>query len=307
MTDRETALQVEDIKKTFAETQAVRGLTFEVHYGEIFGLLGPNGAGKTTSIRMILDIIKPTSGAISVLGGPMTEAKKSRIGYLPEERGLYDDMTVWDTLLFLGQIKGLTHQTARARAEEYLREVDLWDQRDLKVEAMSRGMGQKVQFVAATMHEPELLIVDEPFSGLDPVNTRIIKNLIYRMRDQGTAIIMSTHQMHQVEEMCGRILLINHGERLLYGRLSDIRQQFAGNTVEVLLDGEVAHVPGVQNITQENGLYHMVLAEGEEPGSVLERLVQMPHVTVKRFEQTEASLDDIFVKIVGEDGEEAAR
>jgi ABC-2 type transport system ATP-binding protein len=188
------ALVVQGISKSFATIQAVDDLSFEVEQGEIFGLLGPNGAGKTTSIRMILDIIKPDSGEISVLGGPMTEAKKSRIGYLPEERGLYDDMTLMDTLLFLGQLKELSRQQAAQRAEAYLREVKLWDARELKIEALSRGMTQKAQFVAATMHEPDLIIIDEPFAGLDPVNTRIVKDLLYRMRDRGAAIIMSTHQ-----------------------------------------------------------------------------------------------------------------
>ncbi|MFN2289938.1 MAG: ABC transporter ATP-binding protein, partial [Anaerolineae bacterium] len=205
--NRELALVVQGISKSYATTKAVDELSFEVRQGEIFGLLGPNGAGKTTSIRMILDIIKPDAGQISVLGGPMDEAKKSRIGYLPEERGLYDDMTLMDTLVFFGQLKELSRDVARRRAEEYLRQVKLWDAREQKIEALSRGMSQKAQFVAATLHEPDLIIVDEPLSGLDPVNTRIIKGLLYRMAERGAAIVMSTHQMHQVEEMCQRILL----------------------------------------------------------------------------------------------------
>ncbi|MEJ2208861.1 MAG: ATP-binding cassette domain-containing protein, partial [Anaerolineae bacterium] len=231
------ALVVRGISKSFATTRAVDDLSFEVKQGEIFGLLGPNGAGKTTSIRMILDIIKPDAGQIDVLGGPMDEAKKPRIGYLPEERGLYDDMTLMDTLVFFGQLKELPRDVAARRAEEYLRQVKLWDARDQKIEALSRGMKQKAQFVAATLHEPDLIIIDEPLSGLDPVNTRIIKDLLYRMRDRGAAIIMSTHQMHQVEEMCQRILLIDRGQRVLYGSLSDIRRQFARNAVRVEIQG----------------------------------------------------------------------
>ena len=159
------AIEVRNISKTFATVRAVDDLSFEVGHSEIFGLLGPNGAGKTTTIRMTLDIIKPDGGQISVLGRPMTEATKSRIGYLPEERRLYDDMTLMETLLFLGQLKELTRQMAQMRVEAYLREVDLWDARGLKIEALSRGMNQKAQFVAATMHQPDLIIVDEPFSG----------------------------------------------------------------------------------------------------------------------------------------------
>jgi ABC-2 type transport system ATP-binding protein len=296
-----TALDVQHVSKKYATVQAVDDLSFRVGRGEIFGLLGPNGAGKTTTIRMILDIIKPSAGQISVLGGPMNAEKQSRIGYLPEERGLYDDMTVMDVLLFLGQLKGLTRQTARERAERYLREVELWDARELKIEQLSRGMNQKAQFVAGTMHEPELIIIDEPFTGLDPVNTRIIKNLLYRMRDRGAAIIMSTHQMSQVEEMCERILLLDHGQRVLYGELEEIREQFASNALEVGLEGTVTQVAGVQRITPQNGTYRMLPEEGVEPEQILETLVGMPGVRVERFERVRTSLEEIFVRVVGHD------
>jgi ABC-2 type transport system ATP-binding protein len=304
MNDQSLALSIKGISKTYATVQAVKDMSFDVEYGEIFGLLGPNGAGKTTTIRMILDIIKPDKGQISVLGGPMAESTKDRIGYLPEERGLYEDMKLMDTLLFLGQLKGLSKATAQKRAEAYLREVALWEARDRKIEALSRGMTQKAQFVAATMHEPELIIIDEPFSGLDPVNTRIIKKLLYRMRDRGAAIIMSTHQMHQVEEMCGRILLIDHGERVLYGPLADIRRRFATNTVKVDLDGEFDHITGVAHFTNQNSSYRMMLEEGVSPEQVLQELVRMPQITVKRFEQVEPSLDEIFVRVVGREIEQ---
>jgi ABC-2 type transport system ATP-binding protein len=307
MTDsRQPVLAVHDISKRYASVQAVNDLSFTVGAGEIFGLLGPNGAGKTTTIRLILDIIKPDGGQISVLGGPMDEAKKERIGYLPEERGLYEDMTLLDTLLFLGQLKGLSRTKARQQAETYLREVALWEVRDQKIETLSRGMNQKAQFVAATMHEPDLIIIDEPFSGLDPVNTRIIKGLIYRMRDRGAGIIMSTHQMHQVEEMCHRILLLNHGEQVLYGPLQEIRKRFSTNAVLVSLTGDLQEVPGVNRITRENGDYRLLLTEGTPPESVLQALVQLPAVTVKRFEEVETSLDEIFVNVVGDTAREEA-
>jgi len=168
-TDEHSALTVRNLTKSYATVKAVDDLSFTVHAAEIFGLLGPNGAGKTTTIRMILDIIKPSAGQIHVLGSPMREETKTRIGYLPEERGLYDDMKLLDILLFLGQLKGLSRQTARDRAEFYLRQVELWEAHDRKINALSRGMNQKAQFVAAILHEPELIIIDEPFSGLDPV------------------------------------------------------------------------------------------------------------------------------------------
>jgi ABC-2 type transport system ATP-binding protein len=292
-------LEVDGISKSFATVQAVDNLSFEVRQGEIFGLLGPNGAGKTTSIRIILDILKPDAGDVSVLGGPMTEAKKSRIGYLPEERGLYDDMTLIDTLVFLGQLKELSRQKAAQQAEAYLRQVELWDARDQKIEALSRGMNQKAQFVAATMHEPDLIIVDEPLSGLDPVNTRIIKDLLYRMRDRGAAIIMSTHQMHQVEEMCQRILLIDRGRRVLYGPLAEIRRQFARNAVEVDVRGDLKAVEGVERIVAHNGRYRLLLQEGVQPENLLKTLVGRPDLTVESFQRVETPLDEIFVDVVG--------
>ncbi len=293
------ALEVHHVSKTYAAVQAVNDLSFTVNPGEIFGLLGPNGAGKTTTIRMALDIIKPEQGEIKVLGGPMSESTKSRLGYLPEERGLYQDMKLLDTLLFMGQLKGLSRQTARERAENHLRELDLWDARDRKIEGLSRGMNQKAQFIAATMHQPDLIIIDEPFSGLDPVNTRLIKKLLYQIRDRGAAIIMSTHQMHQVEEMCERILLVNHGQQVLYGPLQDIRRRFAGNAVEVDLRGELNSVPGVEQITPQNGSYRLLLQEGVRSEEVLKTLVTRPDITVERFERVEVSLDEIFVRVVG--------
>lgn len=299
MNERNVYLKIDNVTKSFGDVKAVRGVSFQVHGGEIFGLLGPNGAGKTTLIRSALDIIKPTSGEIEILGGPMTEEKKSRIGYLPEERGLYEDMTLWDTLIYLGRLKGLNQKTAQERSETYLRELDLWEARERKIQALSRGMTQKAQFIAGVMHEPDLIIIDEPFSGLDPVNTRLVKKLLYRMRDRGAGIIMSTHQMVQVEEMCSRILLINQGEGVLYGDLKEIRSRFASNAVEVDMAGEVDRVQGVEQMTPRNGGYHMVLSEGVRPEDVLQRLVSNPDVTVERYERVEISLDEIFVQVVG--------
>ena len=295
----QAAVQVEHLFKSFGAVKAVQDVTFSVGYGEIFGLLGSNGAGKTTTIRMVLDLIRPDSGRISVLGGPFAEDTKSRVGYLPEERGLYRDMKLWDLMLYLGQLKGLALATVKERAERYLKEVDLWDARALKIEALSRGMSQKAQFVAAALHEPDLVIIDEPFAGLDPVNTAIIRELIYSMRDRGAAVIMSTHQMHQVEEMCQRILLIDRGQSRLYGDLDEVRERFSSNTVEVLLSGEIGQVPGVVQTERQNGGYRLALADGTAPEDVLRTLVNTPGVQVQRFERLRTSLDEIFVQVVG--------
>ena len=293
------AVQVDHLSKSFGAIKAVQDVSFVVQHGEIFGLLGSNGAGKTTTIRMVLDLIKPDSGEIVVLGGPFGEETKSRVGYLPEERGLYRDMKLLDLVLYLGQLKGLTQATARERAEYYLHQVDLWDARELKIQALSRGMAQKAQFVAAALHEPELVIIDEPFSGLDPVNTAIIRELIYSMRDRGAAVIMSTHQMHQVEEMCERILLIDRGRVMLCGHLDEVREQFSGNVVEVTLSGEIGDVPGVVSAERQDGGYRLSLVEGTAPEDVLRSLVNMPGVQVQRFERVRTSLDEIFVRVVG--------
>ena len=261
------AVDVEHLVKSFGTVRAVQEVSFAVLHGEIFGLLGSNGAGKTTTIRMILDLIRPDSGRIAVLGGAFTEATKERIGYLPEERGLYRDMKLWDLMLFMGQLKGLSLAAVKERAERYLKQVDLWDARELKAEALSRGMGQKAQFVAAAMHEPDLVIIDEPFSGLDPVNTQVIRELIYTMRARGAAIIMSTHQMHQVEEMCQRILLIDRGQAMLYGELDEVRDRFSTNTVEVQLSGDIGAVPGVVSAERQDGGYRLALGDGHRRGA----------------------------------------
>jgi len=293
------AVIVKNVTKRYAGFTAVDDLSFEVRRGEIFGLLGPNGAGKTTTIRMILDIIRPGAGEITVLGAPMGESTKARIGYLPEERGLYDDMTLIDTLVFLAQLKGLDRRTAAARAEALLREVELWEERSRKIKALSRGMNQKAQFVAATLHNPELIIIDEPFSGLDPVNTRLIKSLLYRLRDQGAAIVMSTHQMNQVEEMCQRILLIDHGRDVLHGEVAEVRKRYSEHAVEVNLNREIDSVPGVERLQAQDGGYRLLLEPGVDPADVLKSLVELPGLRVDRFEQVQMSLDEIFVRVVG--------
>lgn len=292
------ALEVTNLSKSYAQVRAVDDLSFTLGHGEVFGLLGPNGAGKTTTLRMILDIIKPDAGQIRILGGEMNEALKERIGYLPEERGLYDDMTLWETLLFLGQLKGLSRRRAQARAESSLKAIELWDARMQKIESLSRGMNQKAQFAAATMHEPELIIIDEPFSGLDPVNTRLVKKLIFTMKDRGAAIIMSTHQMNQVEEMCERILLIDRGVRVLYGSVGEIRSEFAGNALEVRARGDIGELSGVERMATHDGSYRLILGEGVAPESILKQLVEMPNVTVEGFERVQPSLDDIFIQVV---------
>lgn len=299
----QTTVSVEHITKSYGSFRAVDDLSFAVHPGEIFAMLGPNGAGKSTTIRMILDILKPDSGRIFVLGQPMTDDLKDRIGYLPEERGLYTDVKVIDMMVYLGTLKGLSRADARKRSMELLDKLDLADQAEKKVKEYSKGMQQKVQFAVTVLHEPELIIVDEPFSGLDPVNTLVIKDLITEMRDRGTGIIMSTHQMNQVEEMADRLLMINRGKQALYGPVSEVRQQYALHAIIVEGEGDWASINGVERVERDpNSRDGMLLHLHPDTPSdvVLETIAHSERFTINRFQMAVPSLNDIFIQVAGE-------
>jgi len=222
---------VSQISKRFGDVQAVSDVSFEVHPGEIFGLLGPNGAGKTTTIRIVLDIFRADRGEVTVFGGKLDEASKNHIGYMPEERGLYQDQKLEPTLVYLATLKGLDSGTARSRLAHWLERLDLYEHRNKKVQELSKGMQQKAQLIATLLHDPDLIVVDEPFAGLDPVNTRLVNEIMEEQRQAGKTILMSTHQMYQVEALCNRIVLINRGRAVLYGEVDQIRHDFAGNAI----------------------------------------------------------------------------
>ncbi|OQA22983.1 MAG: putative ABC transporter ATP-binding protein YxlF [Chloroflexi bacterium ADurb.Bin360] len=291
-------VSISHISKSFGPVKAVKDVSFEVFPGEIFGLLGPNGAGKTTTIRVMLDIFRPDSGSVTLFDGKLTEDAKRRIGYLPEERGLYKDIKLEPTLIYLATLKGLDESTARQRLETWLKRFDLYEHRQKKVQELSKGMQQKAQLIATLLHDPDLIIVDEPFSGLDPVNTRLVKEIIEEQRQAGKAIIMSTHQMHQVEALCSRIVLIDNGEAVLYGEVERIRRQFAGNAVTLSGQGSFTNMPGVLEARQQNGDWHLALEVGVSPQEVLRTLALREDVKLERFEIAEPSLDDIFVTVV---------
>lgn len=297
-------VELHDVSKRFGQIQAVDGVTFYVKPGEIFGLLGPNGAGKTTTIRMMLNILRPDRGDIAVFDGPMNEGKKDRIGYLPEERGLYADNKLLDTVLYLASLKGMSRQDARKVAEEYLRRLELWEYRDEKLSALSRGMQQKAQFIVTIIHDPDLLIVDEPFSGLDPVNTELIRDILLRLRDDGKTIIMSTHQMHQVEAMCDRIVLIDHGRVVLSGPVLEVRRQFAGNTVEVSGRGPFPEILGesVSHANLHDGVWRLNLADDVSPQQALQILATDERAAIEHFSVALPGLHEIFIQVV-EDNE----
>lgn len=294
------SVSVARLRKSFGQALAVKDVSFDVYPGEIFGLLGPNGSGKTTTLRMMLDIFKPDGGTVQVLGGELTEERKNRIGYLPEDRGLYKDAKLETVLVYLATLKGMDATRARQRLRSWLERLDLWEHREKKVQDLSKGMQQKAQLVATLIHEPDLIIVDEPFSGLDPVNTRLVKEIFAEQQAAGRTIIMSTHQMYEVEALCNRIALIHNGEVLLYGKVEDIRRRFAGNAVVVEGEGSFDELPGVLEARKQDSSWHLSLQGGADPQAVLRELARRDGVRMERFEVAEASLEDIFVSVVTE-------
>jgi len=295
-------IEVNNIVKSFAAQKAVDGVSFDVQPGEIFGLLGPNGAGKTTSIRIILDIFKPDSGKVAVFGGKMDEEKKNRIGYMPEERGLYQDIDLERCLVYLATLKGLTAETARTRINTYLEKFDLAAHRHKKIKELSKGMQQKAQLIVTLVHQPEIIIIDEPFSGLDPVNTQMVKDILREERNRGVTLVMSTHQMHQVEELCDRIVLIHQGKVMLYGELNEVRRRYAQPAVAVrTVESLPTDLQGVVSVSGENDATHLKLAAGVSPQSILKQLVER-QIAVEQFEIAMPTLDEIFIQVVQGEG-----
>jgi ABC-2 type transport system ATP-binding protein len=275
----------------------VTDVSFAVERGEIFGMLGPNGAGKTTTIRLMLDIFRPDHGTVSVLDGPMTEEKKNCVGYMPEERGLYQDVPLERCLLYLARLKGIPASEARRRLRSYLEYFDLAQHRHKKVKELSKGMQQKAQIISTILHQPELIVIDEPFTALDPVNTEVVKQLLRDLRDQGVTILMSTHQMHHAEALCDRIMLIHQGRNVLYGPLDDIRRQFAGDALLVQATGDLPALPGVSQTSSQNGAVRLTLEPGTSPQDILRALVTH-EIDVYRFEVAMPTLNEIFIEVV---------
>jgi len=290
-------IKVEELVKRYGDVVAVDGLSFEVEQGEIFGLLGPNGAGKTTTIRVIMDILDPEAGSVTVLGQPPGRAKES-VGYLPEERGLYRNLKVLDTLVYLAELKGVARRQARERAMKLLERIQLEDWATRKVRDLSQGMQQRLQFAATLIHDPEVLFLDEPFQGLDPVNAERIKNFIANLQQEGKTIVLSTHQMNRVEALCNRILLINRGQAVLYGPLAEIKRDYASNVVRVRAPQIPPDLPGVVEMEPDDGAFNLALAEGAYPQEVLRTMLDRG-VEVQAFEVAPVPLEDIFVAAVG--------
>jgi ABC-2 type transport system ATP-binding protein len=296
------AIEVKQILKAYDNRAAVNNVSFDVNQGEIFGLIGPNGAGKTTTIRMMMDIIKPDSGEIKVMGEKLNDGSKNKIGYLPEERGLYKKMSVMDTIIYFASLKGVDKVTARKRGEEMLKRADLLPHQNKRIEELSRGMGQIIQVIITTIHEPDLIILDEPFSGLDPVNTQLLKDMIRELKNRGKTIIMSTHLMNDIEELCDRLLMINKGRAVLYGSVAEVKSKYRNNAVLIETKGDLTGIEGVTGITPHNGALELKLDANTTPQMVLERLVKKG-IVINRFELSMPSLTEIFIKVVGDEHE----
>jgi ABC-2 type transport system ATP-binding protein len=293
------AIETNNLTKRFDGLVAVDRLDMEVERGEIFGLLGPNGAGKTTTIRMLLDIIKPDEGSIRLLGHPPGREAQERIGYLPEERGLYRNLKLLECLTYLAVLKGMDRKLVRKRAETLLEQVGLGGEGGNKVKTLSKGMQQKAQLVATLVHDPELVILDEPFLGLDPVSTEQVKELIWDLRKRGKTVVLSTHMMNQVERMCDRILLINEGRRVLYGPLEEIKARYAQHAVLVRCQGPLDGLVGARRIEQRERDRLIVLEDDASPQDILRQLVER-EIPVQRFEVATPPLEEIFIQVVEE-------
>lgn len=292
-------IEFENVSKSFSEKSVLEDISFSVRQGEIFGLLGPNGAGKTTLIRLLLDIIRPDSGEIRIFGDFLSPAAKNRIGYLPEERGLYKKTRLLDMLVYLAQLKGVPKKQAHLNAESLLKSLELDQYKNKKVEELSKGMQQKVQFLSAIIHEPDLLILDEPFSGLDPVNTKTVMARILGLREAGKTIILSTHMMEQAQSLCDRILMLNKGRRVLYGPVDDIRKERGNNSLIVEFAEKrdlkaIREISDIKKVIEHGKSVEIFPEEGISAQILLEELVQKANLI--RFEKTLPSLNEIFIQ-----------
>jgi ABC-2 type transport system ATP-binding protein len=287
-------LEISGLFKSFDKKSVLIDIDFEVKKGEIFALLGPNGAGKTTMIRIILDIFRPDSGRVSVLGGPFSEETKNRIGYLPEEGGIDKKLKLSECIRFFASLKEMS-DTARA-TETWLSRMNLSDYRDKKVGELSKGMSRRLQFIISVIHTPEILILDEPFYGLDPVNKKLIKDTLLELNREGMTIIMSTHQMDEVEKMCDRLLMLNRGKIVLYGDINEIRESF-GYSVSLGYEGVLPELDSGRIVSVNDYKSHaeLVIKSGSDTQDVLRELVD--HVRIKKFEVDARSLNDIFIEV----------
>jgi ABC-2 type transport system ATP-binding protein len=303
----EVLLAVREVSKSFGTVRAVDALSFAVRKGTIAGLLGRNGAGKTTTLRMINGIFLPDAGTIELFGTTDAKSTRDRVGYLPEERGLYRKMRVLEQLLFLAAIKGQSPARVRPRAERWLERFDLLDKRNGKLEELSKGNQQKVQLIGALLHDPEVVILDEPMSGLDPVNVVLVRNILKELKAEGRTILLSTHMMAEAEKLVDEIVLIHEGRAVLAGQLDEVRSSFGKNTVHLTFEGDGEFLAGIHGVAQarvETNTAELRLEVGADAQALLGAVV--PRLRISRFEVAAPSLEEIFIDRVGA-GAEAAR
>jgi len=303
----ELALRLDGVGKAFAGHVAVRDLSLEVPRGCVFGLLGPNGAGKTTTLRMVMDILGPDEGAIEILGRPADLAARDRIGYMPEERGLYPRMVLEEQLVFMAQVKGISRKEALARLGPWLERLGLADWRSRRVNELSKGMQQKAQFIVTVLHEPDIIIMDEPMSGLDPVGMDVMRDTMVDLSRQGKTILLSSHQMDTVEKLCERVALINKGRKVLDGTVGEVKAVHGTNTLVLAFDGDgsfLASLPGVAKVSDFGQYVEIRMNDGADPQPLLREAAA--RLTVRRFEIVVPSLHDVFVEAVTGSDEEAA-
>ena len=300
------ALEVKDLTKTFDGITAVDGASFEVPEGSIFGLIGRNGAGKTTTIRMMMNIYLPYSGEVILRGTQVGQEFKNKVGYLPEERGLYKKMKILDTLLFFAEIKGVTGKEVNKRALEYLERFDLLDRKTSKIEDLSKGNQQKVQFISTILHDPEFIILDEPFSGLDPINTNLLREIIVEQKNKGKVIILSTHLMDFAEKMCDHVAMIDHGKIIINGSLAQLKQKYAQKNVSLTYSGDISFLNNnsmVEKMSDYGNSIGIKVRETAHIQQLLKILVEK-NIEVKNFSANEISLQEIFIELAGkEEGE----
>ena len=293
-------LAFESIEKSYGRAMALRGVSFDVQPGEIFGLLGPNGAGKSTLIRILMDIVRADRGRVLVFGEIRRREHLDRLGYLPEERGLYTKQPVLDVMTYFGALKGLSRHDARERARSWLARVELSHVASWKVDRLSKGMSQKVQIAAVLLSDPEVCVLDEPTTGLDPVNVRLVQDLLLERRRNGRTTILSTHHMNQVEAMCDRVALIDRGQLMVYGAVAEVRRMHSLPEVRVHAPAPLPRVPGVASVRPEGAHKSILLLEdGTAPQEVLTALVRAG-AAIERFEPMLAPMEDIFLRVVGE-------
>jgi ABC-2 type transport system ATP-binding protein len=297
-----TTIEVKNLVKQFGDTKAVNDVSFNVEKGRIFGLLGPNGAGKTTTIRMINYILPQDSGTITINGVNVGPATQKMIGYMPEERGLYKKMKVGEQLVYLSQLKGLSAQDAKEKIRYWLKRFDAYDWHSKKVGELSKGMSQKIQFIATIVHDPDIYIFDEPFSGLDPINSELLKQIIIELRSNGKTILFSTHRMEQVEQMCDDICLFNNGKVVLTGNLRQVKKDFGKNTVLIEFEGDPGFLDEIENVRINNrstNFAEIRLLDGQNHQNILKKAMNASEI--HKFQLVEPSLNEIFISTVGED------